>query len=61
VEFIECAPTEHRQLVEALRTRNVQVTIDMMSAHLDDIERRVVEQAQRAEEVPDVKAIFAGG
>lgn len=60
-EFIECAPIEHRELVEALRTGDVQATIDKMSAHLDDIERRVVEQAQRAEEVPDVKAIFAGG
>lgn len=60
-EFIDCAPTEHRELVEALRTGSVQVTIDMMSAHLDGIERRVVEQAQRAEEVPDVKTIFAGG
>lgn len=60
-EFIECASMEHRELVEALRTGSVQATIDIMNAHLDDIERRVVEQAQRAEEVPDVKAIFAGG
>lgn len=58
-EFIECAPTEHRELVEALRSGSVQATLDIMHAHLDDIERRVVEQAQRAEEVPDVKAIFA--
>ncbi|RDK11388.1 GntR family transcriptional regulator [Cupriavidus lacunae] len=60
-EYIECAPTEHRELVEALKTPCVQATIDMITTHLNDIERRVVEQAIRAEEVPDVKAIFAAG
>ncbi|MCO5399100.1 GntR family transcriptional regulator [Ralstonia soli] len=58
-EFIECAPTEHRALVAALQTDRLHATIDLMTAHLDDIEKRVVEQAMRAEDVPDVKAIFA--
>lgn len=58
-EFIECAPTEHRALVAALQTDRLHATIDMMTAHLDDIEKRVVEQAMRAEDVPDVRAIFA--
>jgi len=60
-EFIECAPTEHRELVEALQTQQVQATIVMITAHLDDIERRVVEQALRAEEAPDFKTIFGVG
>ncbi|WP_353191018.1 GntR family transcriptional regulator [Pandoraea pnomenusa] len=57
-EFIHCAPTEHAQLVGQLRDGKTQAAIALATAHLDELEARVLTRAAAAE-TPDFRAIFA--
>ena len=57
-EFMHCAPTEHAQLVGQLRDGKTQAAIALATAHLDELEARVLTRAAAAE-TPDFRAIFA--
>lgn len=57
-EFMHCAPTEHAQLVARLRAGQTQAAIALATAHLDELEARVLTRAAAAE-TPDFHAIFA--
>lgn len=57
-EFIHCAPTEHAQLVDQLRNGETEAAIALATAHLDELEARVLTRAAAAE-TPDFRAIFA--
>ncbi|VVE55240.1 HTH-type transcriptional repressor RspR [Pandoraea iniqua] len=57
-EFIHCAPTEHAQLVARLRAGETQAAVALATAHLDELEARVLTRAAAAE-TPDFHAIFA--
>ncbi|BDD92759.1 GntR family transcriptional regulator [Pandoraea sp. XJJ-1] len=57
-EFMHCAPTEHAQLVGQLRDGKTQAAIAIATAHLDELEARVLTRAAAAE-TPDFRAIFA--
>lgn len=68
-EYIHCAPTEHAQLVTLLRAcaaaggsadaaRHRDAAIALATAHLDELEARVLARAAAAE-TPDFQAIFA--
>lgn len=57
-EFMHCAPTEHAQLVGQLRDGKTQAAISLATAHLDELEARVLTRAAAAE-TPDFRAIFA--
>lgn len=57
-EFIHCAPTEHAQLVARLRAGETAAAIALATAHLDELEARVLTRAAAAE-TPDFHAIFA--
>ncbi|WP_242559746.1 MULTISPECIES: GntR family transcriptional regulator [Pandoraea] len=57
-EFMHCAPTEHAQLVGQLRDGKTDAAIALATAHLDELETRVLTRAAAAE-TPDFRAIFA--
>ena len=57
-EFMHCAPTEHAQLVNQLRDGKALAAMALATAHLDELEARVLARAAAAE-TPDFRAIFA--